>query len=90
MTSDQRGSRSRGEKALDPAARTGIILGSGLGRLTEAMTDCREIPFDAIPIFPSPPSKGHSGRLISGRLVGATCWPCRGAFTTTRVIPCQR
>ena len=70
MTTKTEAAATAAQKALAPTARTGIILGSGLGRLTGVMTESREIPFDDIPHFPTSTVKGHSGRLISGCLEG--------------------
>jgi purine-nucleoside phosphorylase len=46
----------------------GIILGSGLGRLADEITDAVSIPFDDLPGWPVPSAPGHAGRLILGRL----------------------
>jgi purine-nucleoside phosphorylase len=48
----------------------GIILGSGLGALGEAVEGARSIPYEQIPHFPPAGVAGHAGRLIVGRLEG--------------------
>jgi purine-nucleoside phosphorylase len=48
----------------------GVVLGSGLGALAEAVEAPDIIPFADIPHFPVPSVAGHAGRLIVGRLEG--------------------
>src|SRR5512136_1424298 len=48
----------------------GIVLGSGLAALAEAVEDPAIIPFQDIPNFPVSSVQGHSGRLVSGTLEG--------------------
>jgi len=47
---------------------TAIVLGSGLGALTEAMTDVQRISFADVPHFPVSTVAGHESELIIGRL----------------------
>ncbi len=51
-----------------PVPRIGIVLGSGLGAVAEAVADPLAIPYGEIPHFPQSTVEGHSGRLIAGRL----------------------
>ena len=51
-----------------PAA--GIILGSGLGGATEAITDTHTIPYEKIPHFVKSTADGHTGQLVCGVLHG--------------------
>jgi purine-nucleoside phosphorylase len=44
----------------------GIILGTGLGGLTEKISNCIEIDYRDIPNFPVPTVEGHAGKLIYG------------------------
>jgi len=46
----------------------GIVLGSGLATLAEAVEDPDFIPFHEIPNFPVSSVQGHAGRLVIGRL----------------------
>lgn len=46
----------------------GIVLGSGLAALADAVEDADFIPFHEIPNFPISSVQGHSGRLIIGKL----------------------
>ena len=50
--------------------RIGLILGSGLNPLAEAVEVARRIPYDEIPNFPKPTIEGHVGQLVSGLLEG--------------------
>lgn len=45
----------------------GIVLGSGLGDVCRHLTECRTIPYQAIPGFPGLSVRGHGGELIAGR-----------------------
>ncbi|HEY67108.1 MAG TPA: purine-nucleoside phosphorylase [Thermoflexia bacterium] len=58
----------RGETQLQP--RIGLILGSGLNPLADAVEDDVAIPYSAIPHFPIVTVEGHVGRLIVGWLEG--------------------
>ena len=48
----------------------GIILGSGLGGVTGAITDAVTIPYDTLPHFARSTAHGHAGQLVCGRLEG--------------------
>ena len=50
--------------------RIGIILGSGLGPLADAVQDPTVIEFGELPLWPVSTVQGHQGRLISGKLEG--------------------
>jgi len=50
--------------------RIGIILGSGLGSLADAVQDPTVIEFEELPLWPVSTVQGHHGRLISGKLEG--------------------
>ena len=52
------------------APRIGIVLGSGLGAVADAITDPITVPYAAIPHFPQSTIEGHSGRIVAGRLGG--------------------
>jgi purine-nucleoside phosphorylase len=47
-----------------------IVLGSGLGALTERLERPIRIPFREIPGFPEPTVPGHDGELVAGSLAG--------------------
>ena len=52
------------------APAIGMILGSGLGDLEQAVEDPIVLPYAEIPHFPVPKVKGHGGRLVMGELRG--------------------
>ncbi len=52
------------------APRLGLVLGSGLGPVADAVSEAVAIPYDEIPGFPRPSVQGHHGRLVLGRLGG--------------------
>ena len=59
---------------------TAVILGSGLGRLVEELTDTYTIDYKEIPNFPVSTVEGHSGRLIFGRLGNKEIMAMQGRF----------
>ena len=59
---------------------TAIILGSGLGRLTEEIDIEQEIAYADIPHFPLSTVEGHSGKLIFGKLGGKDIMAMQGRF----------
>lgn len=50
--------------------RVGLVLGSGLGGLVEAIAAPAVIPFADVPGWPAATAPGHAGRLILGTLEG--------------------
>jgi purine-nucleoside phosphorylase len=50
--------------------RAGIILGSGLGGVTEAIRDRVAIPYGDIPHFARSTAHGHAGQLVCGTMEG--------------------
>jgi xanthosine phosphorylase len=58
------------ERAGALAPRLGIVLGSGLGGVADALEDPVAIPYGDLPGFPEPGVAGHQGRLVLGRLRG--------------------
>ena len=46
----------------------GLVLGSGLNQVAQAIEGAVGIPFGAIPRFPASTVEGHEGRLILGKL----------------------
>ncbi len=55
--------------SYNPSA--GIVLGSGLSPLAERMSEADIIDYRDIPYFPRSTVRGHSGRLLLGRLGAA-------------------
>ena len=53
------------------APLVGIVLGSGLGAVADAVADPVVVPYGEIPHFPQSTVEGHSGRIVAGLLGGA-------------------
>ena len=60
--------------------RFGVILGTGLGDLSEQITDTIEIPYRDIPHFPISTVESHKGKLIFGNLEGHPIVAMAGRF----------
>ena len=61
-----------------PAA--GVILGTGLGKLTDDIADPTVIPYEAIPHFPRSTAPSHKGQLVCGTLGGKPVVVMEGRF----------
>ncbi len=80
MTGDHQAPFSRRLDELEAAVHSqsdarpelGIVLGSGLGSLADAVEDAVAIPFADLPGWPPPSAPGHAGRLLLGRLEGVS------------------
>ncbi len=64
------------DKGLDP--KVGIVLGSGLGRLSDEIAEPVTIPYKDIPGFPVSTAIGHKGNFIVGTLGGKTVIAMQG------------
>jgi purine-nucleoside phosphorylase len=53
------------------ATPIGIVLGSGLGAVADAIAEPVIVPYAEIPHFPQSTVEGHSGRIVAG-LLGST------------------
>ncbi len=58
----------RARTTLKP--RVGILLGTGLGQLGEAIEVEAAVPYGDVPHFPVPTVESHAGNLLLGRLEG--------------------
>jgi len=58
----------------------GIILGTGLGKLTAEIDVVKSFPYGEIPNFPVSTVEGHSGNLIFGLLAGKKVVAMQGRF----------
>jgi purine-nucleoside phosphorylase len=56
--------------AGDDAPSIGLVLGSGLGGVTEALDDAVATPYDRLPYWPVSGVAGHDSRAVVGRLQG--------------------
>jgi xanthosine phosphorylase len=57
------------ERGPEPP-RIGVVLGSGLGSVADAVQDAAAVGYDELPGFPRPGVAGHAGRAVLGRLAG--------------------
>ena len=51
-----------------PAPQWGVVLGTGLGKLAERLTETVTFSYTDLPGFPVSTAPGHAGRLVVGRL----------------------
>ena len=58
----------------------GIILGTGLGQLTDDIEVVMEIPYHEIPHFPISTVQSHKSKLIFGKLAGKSVIAMAGRF----------
>ena len=56
----------------------GIVLGSGLAALADAVEEADVIPFADIPHFPVSSVRGHAGQIVIGRLEGRSVLVLQG------------
>lgn len=59
---------------------TGIVLGTGLGKLADEIEAVEVIPYGEIPHFPLSTVESHDGRLIIGHLEGVPVIAMQGRF----------
>ena len=57
-------------RAPDFAPRVGLVLGSGLSAIADAIEGATALDYADLPGFPRPSIEGHAGRLVLGRLDG--------------------
>lgn len=62
----------------DLRPKVGIVLGSGLGKLAESISNPITIPYRTIPGFPVSTAIGHKGNFIVGELGGKTVIAMQG------------
>ena len=65
---DETANAIRARSAQQPAI--GLILGSGLGGLADAVERAVHIPYPELPHWPTSTVQGHSGQLVAGQLQG--------------------
>jgi len=68
------------KRNTDKRPHTGIILGSGLGKLAESIDKADVIPYNLIPHFKTSTAIGHKGNLIFGELDGTQVVAMQGRF----------
>jgi purine-nucleoside phosphorylase len=67
-------------RAGQKAPRFGVVLGSGLGGLSDRVRDAVRIPYGEIPGFPLPTVQGHGGELVLGEFGGRNVLMQSGRF----------
>jgi len=60
--------------------RIAIVLGSGLGKISQNLEEALSIPYSDIPNFPSSTAPGHKGELLIGSLKGKDTLLMNGRF----------
>ena len=68
----------RTRTSLSP--RVGIVIGTGLGAIVEAIDIEVEVPYEEIPGFVPPTVESHAGRLIFGQIAGVPVVAMSGRF----------
>jgi purine-nucleoside phosphorylase len=68
----------------------GIVLGSGLGAVADAVADPVTVPYAEIPHFPQSTVEGHSGRIVAGCLGGAPAVVMQGRVHSYEGYPPQQ
>jgi purine-nucleoside phosphorylase len=80
--------RIRQETELEP--RVGVVLGSGLGGLADAVEERVEISYADIPGWPASTAVGHAGVLVLGHVDGVPLAVLRGRAHLYEGIPADR
>jgi purine-nucleoside phosphorylase len=60
--------------------RVALVLGSGLGAFADQLEDPRSIAYSEIPGFAVSTVEGHAGRLVVGKVGGASVAAMQGRF----------
>ncbi|MFK7696514.1 purine-nucleoside phosphorylase [Paenibacillus sp. HJGM_3] len=68
------------EEEIPYMPEIGLILGSGLGVLANAMEDVTVIHYSEIPHFPVSTVEGHAGELLVGTIQGRRAMMMKGRF----------
>ena len=69
--------------------KVGVVLGSGLGEVAEAVEDAVILPYGEIPHWPSSSVIGHAGRLLVGKLGGTPAAICQGRVHFYEGLPAR-
>lgn len=67
-------------KRINRQPLVAVICGSGLGGLTDKLTETQVFNYSDIPNFPQSTVPGHAGRLVFGLLNGKACVMMQGRF----------
>jgi purine-nucleoside phosphorylase len=80
LADDVRGAAEVVQRRAPARPVVGIILGTGLGGLTDEIAVEAAIPYEEIPGFPLSTVESHAGRLLLGRLGGKSVVAMQGRF----------
>jgi len=72
------------------APKVSIILGSGLGGISGALSESVTIPYDEIPHFARSTAHGHAGQLVCGLLEGVPVVVMEGRMHAYEGYPLQQ
>ena len=64
--------------------RVGVVLGSGLGTVANAVSESVIVSYRDIPHFPHSTVDGHSGRIVAGRMAVRRSSSSRGGCSSMR------
>jgi len=70
--------------------KVGLVLGSGLNPLADAVQAAESIPYHDIPYFPQPMVEGHVGQLVLGQLAGTAVMVMQGRAHFYEGYPMQQ
>lgn len=70
--------------------KVAIILGSGLGGISEALSEAVTISYDEIPHFARSTAHGHAGRFVCGLLEGVPVVVMEGRMHAYEGYPLQQ
>ena len=73
----------------DPVPAVGVVLGSGLGGLADAVEDGVEIPYDRIPGWPVSTAVGQCGRARGRHSGRSACCSHAGPGASLRRVRCR-
>jgi len=68
------------KKTISTEPLVGMIAGTGLTSITDAMEIDERIPYSEIPHFPKATVPGHAGVLVCGRIAGKPTLAMQGRF----------
>jgi purine-nucleoside phosphorylase len=67
-------------RAIGSEPEVGIILGTGLGGITDHISVTDRIPYNQLPHFPESTVQGHKGDLVFGTMAGRSVVVMQGRF----------
>lgn len=68
------------QKQVSITPKVGIVCGSGISSLADALDNKVEISYSKIPYFPTSTVKGHAGSMVFGDLAGVPVVCMKGRF----------